>query len=75
MYLYRSLSTFKREFKNIFNENPHKWILNKKLEDAKSLLLNGEKASEIYLDLGFNSLQHFSKAFKERFNINIKVVI
>ena len=42
-YLYRSLSTFKREFKKIFNENPHKWILDKKLNDAQELLKSGKK--------------------------------
>ena len=73
-YSYRSLSTFKREFKTIFKESPHKWILNKKLEESKALLESGKKASEIYLDLGFNSLQHFSKAFKEKFNQNIREV-
>lgn len=73
-YSYRSLSTFKREFKRLFNENPHKWILNRRLEEAKNMIKNGQKASDIYLNLGFKSLQHFSAAFKKRFGLNIKEI-
>ena len=64
-YTYRSLSTFKREFQEIFKMSPHKWILNKKISEAKKLLDNGKKASEIYLDFGFNSPQHFSSTLKK----------
>lgn len=64
-YTYRSLSTFKREFQDIFKMSPHKWILNKKISEAKKLLDNGKKASEIYLDFGFNSPQHFSSTLKK----------
>ncbi len=71
-YSYRSLSTFKREFKEIFKENPHKWILNKRLNEAKKLIENGERASKIYFNLGFGSLQHFSTAFKNKFGFGIK---
>lgn len=74
-YSYRSLSTFKREFKKIFNENPHKWILNRRLEEAKKLIKNGEKASNIYLDLGFGSLQHFSTVFKNKFGLAAREII
>ena len=73
-YSYRSLSTFKREFKKIFNENPHKWILNRRLDEAEKLIKNGEKASNIYLNLGFGSLQHFSTAFKNKFGLGIREI-
>lgn len=74
-YSYRSLSSFKREFKELFKESPHKWILNKRLEQAKQLILNGEKASSIYMDLGFNSLQHFSKCFRNKYNNTIRQMV
>ncbi len=67
----RSLSTFNREFRIIFNETPHKWILRKRLERAKMLLVqNQEKASDVYLQVGFEDLAHFSKAFKKQYNIS-----
>lgn len=67
-YTGRSLSSFKRDFKEIFKESPHQWIKNKKLAEAYKLIkTNKEKASNIYLDLGFKSLSHFSNAFKDKF--------
>jgi len=66
----RSLSTFNREFKMIFDETPHKWILKKRLSFARNLLLQGgRKASEIYLEAGFEDLAHFSRTFKKQFGI------
>jgi len=66
----RSLSTFNREFKIIFNETPHQWILKKRLSYARNLLLQGEqKASDIYLEAGFEDLAHFSRSFKKQFGI------
>lgn len=66
----RSLSTFHREFKNIFRESPHKWIMKQRLTEAKKRIQEGKKASEIYLELGFEDLAHFSKRFKSFFGIN-----
>ncbi len=67
----RSLSTFEREFKLIFNTTPHKWILKKRLQLAHDLLLNTNKpVSDIYLESGFEDLGHFSKTFKKEFGKN-----
>lgn len=66
----RSLSTFHRDFKNIFRESPHKWIMKQRLKEAKKLIQQGKKASEIYLEVGFEDLAHFSKRFKSFFGIN-----
>ena len=70
-YTGRSLSTFKRDFKEIFNENPHEWLKNKKLDKAYKLMTENKlKSSDIYLDLGFKSLSHFSNSFKKKFGIS-----
>jgi len=67
----RSLSTFEREFKLIFDKTPHKWILKKRLQLAHDLLLNTKKpVSDIYLESGFEDLAHFSKTFKKEFGVN-----
>lgn len=69
-YTGRSLSTFKRDFKEIFNETPHEWLKNKKLDEAYRLIKDNKlKASEIYLDLGFKTLSHFSDCFREKFGV------
>lgn len=64
----RSLSAFKRDFKEIFDETPGRWLVKKRLEEAHYLLQNkNQKVNDIYLDLGFESLSHFSVAFKKQF--------
>ncbi|MGS2741261.1 AraC family transcriptional regulator [Sinomicrobium sp. M5D2P17] len=64
----RSLSSFKRDFQKTFGEAPGKWIRKKRLEEAYFLLRDQRKRStDIYLDLGFEDLSHFSYAFKKHF--------
>lgn len=64
----RSLSAFKRDFKTAFGETPNRWLVHKRLQEAHFLLeQQHRKPSEIYLDLGFENLSHFSYAFKKRF--------
>lgn len=66
-----SLSTFKRHFTSEYNEAPGKWLQDKRLQKAKELLQAGElKASDIYLDIGYNNLSNFSIAFKNKFGIS-----
>lgn len=67
----RSLATFKRDFAKLFNTTPHQWILQKRLHEAYYLIKEkGQTASNIYLDLGFEDLSHFSYAFKKQFGLN-----
>lgn len=66
----RSISAFKRDFKAIFNQTPNRWLVQKRLQEAYFLIeKKEEKASEIYLDLGFEALSHFSFAFKKLFGL------
>lgn len=67
----RSLSTFNREFKRLYNNSPHQWIKRQRLELAKRLLLQTDKMpSEVYLEVGFENLAHFSRSFKHHFGKN-----
>ena len=66
----RSLSAFKRDFKAIFNDTPNRWLVSRRLDEAYFLLSQqAKRPSDIYLDLGFEALSHFSYAFKQRFGI------
>jgi AraC family transcriptional regulator, exoenzyme S synthesis regulatory protein ExsA len=66
----RSLSTFKRDFKKIFSSSPERWVQSKRLEEAYYLICGqGMKPAEIYQNIGFESLSHFSYAFKRFFGI------
>ncbi|RPD45375.1 AraC family transcriptional regulator [Hymenobacter sediminis] len=66
----RSLSTFKRDFKKIFDTTPEKWLQHKRLEQAHYLISQKEmRPSEVYLEVGFENLSHFSFAFKKAFGL------
>lgn len=66
----RSISAFKRDFKQIFNETPNRWLVLKRLQEAYFLIdKKSKKPSDIYLDLGFETLSHFSFAFKKQFGL------
>lgn len=65
----RSLSTFHREFKAIFKDTPHRWILKQRLYFAQNLMKTQQlKASKVYMESGFEDLAHFSRAFKKQFH-------
>jgi AraC-like DNA-binding protein len=67
----RSIATFHREFKRTFNTSPHQWIKERRLLKAKELLtLTNRKPSDIYIELGFEDLAHFSRSFKKHFGKN-----
>jgi len=64
----RSLSTFKRDFTKIFETTPEKWLQQKRLEQAHYLISKKkQRPSEVYLEVGFENLSHFSFAFKKLF--------
>ncbi|GAB4018909.1 hypothetical protein GCM10028808_54820 [Spirosoma migulaei] len=66
----RSLSAFKRDFKTIFDETPNRWLVKRRLQEARFLIEEKrQKVTEIYQDLGFEDLSHFSFAFKKEFGV------
>ncbi|MGN6637907.1 MAG: helix-turn-helix domain-containing protein [Mucilaginibacter sp.] len=66
----RSLATFKRDFEKIFQLTPSRWLQQRRLQEAHYLIKEkGRSASDIYLDLGFEDLSHFSFAFKKQYGL------
>lgn len=66
----RSLSAFKRDFKNYYQESPGKWLSAKRLEYATSLLLNSDmNINEICHESGFKNSSHFNKLFKDKHSL------
>ena len=66
----KSLSSFKREFKECFNTTPSRWLINKRLEHSKVLLLGTNlTVSEIGYECGFKNNSHFIQAFKKKVNV------
>ena len=67
----RSLAAFKRDFLKTFGAPPRHWLQDKRLSEAKHLIeTKHQKPSVIYLDLGFESLSHFSHSFKKKFGMS-----
>ena len=68
-----SVSTFKREFEKHFHSSPSKWFQEKRLEHAAFLLKNKSKRpSDIFEDIGYESLSNFIQAFKVKFGVTPK---
>lgn len=64
----RSLATFKRDFAKIFNTSPNKWLQQRRLKEAYYLIKEKRmKVSDVYLEVGFEDLSHFSFAFKNTY--------
>jgi AraC-like DNA-binding protein len=66
----RSLTSFKRDFAEVFDTSPALWLKNQRLSEAFNLIKDrNRKPEDIYHDLGFENLSHFYTAFKHRFGI------
>jgi len=65
----RSLTTFKRDFKKQFDTTPQKWLTQKRLELAHyQIREQNRRPSEIYAEVGFENLSHFTYALKKKFS-------
>jgi AraC-like DNA-binding protein len=72
----RSLSTFNRDFRRTFNATPQKWLTRKRLELAHyHISQHAKRPVDIYLEVGFEDLSHFSFAFKKQFGYAPSAVI
>jgi AraC-like DNA-binding protein len=66
----KSVPTFKREFKKIFNDTPAKWVLRKRLDLATDLLQRTSlPIGEIVFECGFENQTHFSRVFKDKMGV------
>lgn len=67
----RSLSSFKRDFQQIYNGSPAQWIREKRLKYASHLLSTTDMdVSDVCYESGFESIAHFSRTFKEFFGVS-----
>jgi len=68
-----SISTFKREFVKHFKLSPIKWFQNQRLEHAAYLLKHKSmRPSDIYEEIGYETLSNFISAFKNKFEVTPK---
>lgn len=63
----------KNGFKEIFNNTVFGYLTDYKMELAKNELQQGVRtASQLAYDLGYSSLQHFSRVYKKKFGVSPK---
>ncbi|MGO4294341.1 helix-turn-helix domain-containing protein [Chitinophaga sp. RAB17] len=61
----RSLATFRRDFKKTYQTTPQKWLTEKRLQLAHYQMAEKQrKPIDVYFEVGFENLSHFSHAFK-----------
>lgn len=59
---------FLRLFKELYGTTPHQYLLQRRLERARHLLLETDRTvTEISVAVGFCSLGHFSSTFRQRY--------
>ncbi|TAK58296.1 MAG: AraC family transcriptional regulator [Bacteroidetes bacterium] len=55
---------FIRLFKQTFNTTPHRYLVNRRIERAKTLLASSDKSvTDVCFDVGFQSVGSFSSLF------------
>jgi AraC-like DNA-binding protein len=65
-----SLSSFKRKFKEVFDDTPAAYIKHKRLEKAAQLLsFSEDRIIDICFECGFSSVDNFSKSFKQKYDL------
>ncbi|WP_306641348.1 helix-turn-helix domain-containing protein [Sanyastnella coralliicola] len=66
-----SVSSFKREFKKVFEDTPARYIKNKRLARAASeLLCKNDPVSAIAYDCGFQDITTFSASFSDKYGMS-----
>lgn len=64
----RSLATYRRDFMKAYNTTPQKWLTQKRLQLAHYHISEKQrKPTDVYFEVGFENLSHFSHAFKTHF--------
>lgn len=69
----RSLTTYKKDFKALFQMPPKKWINKQRLQKACTLLKNSSMSvTDIGFVVGFSDTSHFISLFKKEYKVTPK---
>jgi AraC-like DNA-binding protein len=64
----RSMSSFRRDFKTFYDVTPQRWLKERRLEKAASLLTNEETSvTQVAFEVGYENISYFIQAFKTQF--------
>ncbi len=66
----RSLSSFKKKFREYFGEAPHRWVVRKRLMNARLQIIQTNKTStQISNECNFSNTSHFIKLFQKEYGL------
>ena len=66
-----SRAHFSREFRRVFGESPHAYLLTRRLERAAALLRNTDRSvADICFSVGLQSLGSFTTSFKRTYGVS-----
>ena len=69
----RSLSSFQRDFKAVFQTTPGHWLTQERLKFSRFLLETTDKTvMEVMEESGFKNRSHFSRVFKQEFGVRAR---
>ncbi len=69
----RSLTTFRRDFKEKYQQTPQTWLKTKRMHLAKTLLDKKEiSVTNTAYEVGYQNVSHFIKSFKNEFGLSPK---
>ncbi len=69
----RSIASFNRDFKKSYSTTPKRWLLDQRLEYANTLLTQTDQTvTDIALQIGYENVSHFIKAFKDKYGATPK---
>ena len=69
----RSIASFNRDFKKTYSTTPKRWLLDQRLEYANTLLAQTDQTvTDIALQIGYENVSHFIKAFKDKYGVTPK---
>ena len=72
----RSLSTFRRDFKNAYQRTPQKWLKEKRIEKALKIINQKEiSVTQLAYEIGYENISYFIKEFKAKVGLSPKQYI
>lgn len=66
----RSIASFNREFRKIFNTSPKQWLIEQRLSYAHKLLVEKQwTVTDAANEVGYENISHFIDSFKKVYKI------
>ena len=64
-----SMFHFTRVFSELVGAPPHRYLIERRLDAARAMLVAGRNVTDACFDCGFGDLSHFSRSFTRRFGV------